>query len=125
MHELIKLELLKVLGRPVPYHGHVQRLDQFEVLLADNDDFFGKQLHQLLLQHLLEALRLGRGGRHDGKKQVGLGPPQLHRRYVGWEDDGRQVTQHVLLVPLEQLYCLFHADDASVDNVGPPIVFQR
>lgn len=53
VHELVKLQLLEMLRRPVPYHRDVQRLHELDVLLARDDNLVGEDDHQLLLQHFL------------------------------------------------------------------------
>lgn len=116
--ELIELELLEMLRRPVPDDGHVHRLHQLQVLFARDNDLFGKELHQLLLQDSLDRVVLARGGCHDGQKQRRLRLAQLHHRRTMGEHNSRQVSHHVLLVLVEQPRGLFHRNDAAVDNIA-------
>ncbi|RDA85782.1 hypothetical protein CP532_6325 [Ophiocordyceps camponoti-leonardi (nom. inval.)] len=94
VNELVELELLHVLRRPVPDDGNVKRLDQLDLLLARHNDLVSQHPHQQPLQFTLKLVRLGRGGRHDGQEKTRLRPPQLGRRHAGREDDGREVADH-------------------------------
>lgn len=115
--ELIELELLEMLRRPVPDDGHVDRLHQLQVLLARDNDLLGKELHQLLLQDSLDRVILARGGCHNRQEQRWLRLAQLHHRRTMGEHNSRQVSHHVLLVLVEQPRGLFHRNDTAVDDV--------
>lgn len=123
--ELVELELLEVLGRPVPDGGDLDGLDQLEALLAGDENLVGQDLHQLLLQRLLDLVALGRGRGHDGQEERRLGRPQRCRRDAGGEDDGGDVLDHDVCVAREQLLGRVEAQDAAVDDVACAVVDEQ
>lgn len=66
VQELVELDLFKVFGRVVPYHGHLEGLDELQRLGAGHDHAVREHLHQLVGQVALEVREVGRGDGHDG-----------------------------------------------------------
>lgn len=75
--ELVELEILKVIRRAVPYHRDEEALHELQALIPRQHAPLGEDLHQFLLQLLVQRCPVRRGRGHDGEEQQGLRPAKL------------------------------------------------